>query len=69
MYTTRNYKTKKELKEAFRAHKRIEVCDNSGYGLGDVNGECFLEGPHYPAPHTWYARVLVDNNIIVKIFT
>ncbi len=67
MYTTRNYKTKKELKEAFKAGKRIEVCQPGPFGSGNINGSCCLEGPHYPQAHSWYATVEVKNNIITKI--
>lgn len=30
-------------------------------------GTAFLEGPHYPAPHTWYAEVELVDGIIVKV--
>jgi hypothetical protein len=38
-------------------------------GLGTVpeNGRIALEGPHYPAPHTWYAEGTMANGKLVKI--
>jgi hypothetical protein len=31
------------------------------------NGVIALEGPHYPAPHTWYAEATVENGYVVKV--
>lgn len=38
-------------------------------GLGQLreNGIEFVEGPHYPAPHTRYAQVTVENGIVGKV--
>lgn len=53
-YVSPNFKTKKSLKEALKRGEPIEVYEP---GLGNVpaNGKVFLEGPHYPEPHKWYA--------------
>lgn len=32
-------------------------------------GEQFLEGPHYPKPHTWYAKVRVERGVVVKVLS
>lgn len=32
------------------------------------NGPEFLEGPHFPAAHTWYAKVTVTNGVVTKVF-
>jgi hypothetical protein len=66
MYTTVNFKTKKALKEAFAAGKEITVYQ-SGPFLSLSTGKATIEGPHYPEPHRWYARVLIENNRVVKI--
>lgn len=58
MYTSINFKTKKALKEAIAAGRRISVYQpNDMFGRGPVKaGErVTLEGPHYPMPHSWYA--------------
>ena len=34
---------------------------------GTVNGSCALEGPHYPAPHSWYASAVLVAGCIVKL--
>jgi hypothetical protein len=31
------------------------------------NGTEFVEGPHHPQPHTWYAQVVVENGKVVKV--
>jgi hypothetical protein len=33
------------------------------------NGEETIEGPHYPKPHTWYARVRVEDGVVVKVLS
>jgi len=62
-YTETDYKTKKELKEALRAKALIRIY-NPGLGVAPTDGVAFLEGPHYPKPHTWYASVqMKDGNV------
>jgi hypothetical protein len=31
------------------------------------DGTFCCEGPHYPAPHTWYATCTAKNGVIVKV--
>lgn len=38
-----------------------------GLGTVPVNGFVSLEGPHYPAPHTWYAEGTMRNGKLVKV--
>ncbi len=33
----------------------------------NFSGDVLVEGPHYPAPHTWYARVTIVNGVVVKV--
>ena len=33
------------------------------------DGEDVIEGPHYPKPHRWYARVKVEGGIITKVIS
>ena len=58
MYTTRNYKTKKALRADFEAGVTIGTYfpGLGGSGTGHRTASAYLEGPHYPAPHTWYAQ-------------
>ena len=65
-YTTKNFKTKKALKEAI-ANGEIVTCFNPGLdpNLSRFTGTVYLEGPHYPKPHTWYAKgAMVDGRLI-----
>jgi len=66
MYTDKNFKTKKALKEAVAAGESIGIYA-PGLGEPKDNGVEFVEGPHYPAPHTWYAEVTMKDGIIVKV--
>lgn len=38
-----------------------------GLGTVPLNGFVSLEGPHYPAPHTWYAEGTMQNGRLVKV--
>jgi hypothetical protein len=68
MYTEINFKSKKELKQSVSEGKQIGVYSPGPFPCPD-NGEICIEGPHYPKPHTWYARVKVCNGIIVKVIS
>jgi len=66
MYTRQNFKTKKALKEAVASGERVTLFA-PGLGNPNENGTEFVEGPHYPAPHTWYAQVEMRDGIVVKV--
>lgn len=72
-YATRNFKTKKELKEAVDKFNKGEGPAVTAYQPGPFggalpsDGTVYLEGPHYPKPHTWYAQCEMKNNNIVKV--
>lgn len=65
-YVNPNFKTKKELKEAIKEGGVIDVFEP---GLGNVplNGRVFLEGPHYPEPHKWYAEGKMQDGKLVSV--
>ncbi|MBI4121173.1 MAG: hypothetical protein HY457_02885 [Parcubacteria group bacterium] len=70
MYTTVNFKTKKALKEAVARGDKVRVFQPNGDLFGFVvpeNGTVTLEGPHYPAPHSWYATATLENGYVVKV--
>ncbi len=68
MYTDRNFKTKKALKEAIALGAKISLYQPGPFGGRDVlNGEFSVEGPHYPKPHSWYARVTVVEGFVTKV--
>lgn len=68
MYTERNFKTKKALKEAVAAGERVTVYQPGPFGGNEPdNGAVALEGPHYPAPHSWYAEGTLKDGVLVKV--
>jgi hypothetical protein len=72
MYTERNYQTKKELRAAVADRIRhggmlVRVRPVGPFDRADYTGTAVIEGPQYPAPHRWYARVEVVGGVIVKV--
>ena len=67
-YTVKNFKTKKQLKEAIANGDQIK-CYNPGLGgdLTNFSGTVYLEGPHFPEPHRWYAKGIMKDGILTKI--
>jgi hypothetical protein len=66
MYSQINFKTKKAFKEAVLAGKKISLFA-PGLGEPKQNGVECVEGPHYPAPHSWYAAVTVKDGFVTSI--
>lgn len=66
MYAVTNFKTKKALKEQVDKGVLLRVF-HPGLGVGPRNGAVSLEGPHYPAPHTWYAQATLKDGYIIKV--
>jgi hypothetical protein len=69
MYSSRNFQSKKAFKEAVAKGDKISLFQpNNMFGTPDpVNGTYSVEGPHYPQPHKWYARVTVVNGFVTKV--
>lgn len=67
MYTIKNYQTKKELIQDFKAGTRIVVYQPGFIFPSQMNGEVSLEGPHYPQSHRWYAQATITEGIITKV--
>lgn len=70
-YATGNPPTKKELKARVAAYNEgsgpeVEVFSPGPFGAKQ-NGREYIEGPHYPKPHSWYAQVDVVDGVIVKV--
>jgi hypothetical protein len=66
-YTDKNYKNKKDMKADVLAGKEVTVYQPGPFGPSVSDGECSIEGPHYPQPHKWYARVRVQGGKITKV--
>lgn len=69
MYTSKNFKTKKALKEAVAKGERITVYQpNNMFNVQPPeNGRVTLEGPHSPQPHKWSAIAELKDGAIVKV--
>ena len=66
MYTVKNFKSKKALKDAVKAGEQVTIFA-PGLGTPKDNGTEFLSGPHFPAAHSWYAEVTVKDGVITKV--
>lgn len=67
-YTLKNFKTKKALKEALAAGEKIATYQPGPFNTEHPkNGRVSLEGPHYPAPHTWYAQGILQDGFLVSV--
>lgn len=67
MYVDPNCKSKKELKERIAEGGAVRVFQP---GIGEVptgTAEVSVEGPHFPKPHSWYARVRIKDGQVVKV--
>ena len=67
-YTTIDFKSKTALQKAIKQGSNITAF-NPGLGpdLSSFSGEVYLEGPHAPAPHTWYAKAQMERGIIIRV--
>lgn len=68
MYATKNFKTKKALKEAVANGETVTVYQPGPFGGNEPkNGTVCLEGPHFPEPHSWYAECTLQDGRVVKV--
>ena len=68
MYTERDFNSKKELKAAVKSGEKISVYQPGPFGGNEPeNGTVYLEGPHYPKPHKWYAQAILKDGFIVSV--
>ncbi len=65
-YTVPNFRTKKAFTLALAAGP-VAVYQPGPFGPDVADGTTCLEGPHYPLPHRWYARVEVRGGYVVKV--
>jgi hypothetical protein len=66
-YVNPDYKSKKEFKEAVAKGVKHYPYNPSGMFPTTQNGVEFIEGPHYPKPHKWYAEVKVAGGIVISV--
>lgn len=69
-YTSRNFKTKADLKRALANGDKLTVfAPNAMFAAAEPprNGTVVVEGPHHPEPHRWYASVTLVDGYITKV--
>lgn len=85
MYTSKNFRTKKEFKQAVEAWNAV-VADGKSHehypiGVRPVtyfqpgpfggneprDGTIYIEGPHFPAQHRFYAQCIAKDGVIIKV--
>lgn len=74
MYAETNFPTKAALKKAVSASRngtgpKVRCFQPGGMFSGTRTGTDTIEGPHYPKPHTWYARVEIKDFVIVRVIS
>lgn len=72
MYASTNFKTKAAFRKAVGGGEQVTIWQPGGFfnppeAAADYTGKAFVEGPHYPEPHKWYAEVQVQNGVVVKV--
>jgi len=65
MYTVRNFRTKRELRQAVARGEEVRLYA-PGLRSHVQNRTEFVAGPH-SAPHTWYAQVILRDGAVVKV--
>lgn len=57
-----------ESEEYMKLSNRLTVFQPGPFG-GEppYKGRVYLEGPHYPQPHKWYAEAELEGGCIVKV--
>ena len=67
-YVMPNFATKKALRDAIKSEQVVTVFSPGPFPLTiSDKGTVFIEGPHYPRPHSWYAEVKVVNGRVVSV--
>ena len=65
-YVSPNFKSKKALKEALASGRGVDIFQPAIGTIPD-NGTVHLEGPHYPAPHTWYGKGKMVDGVLTSV--
>jgi hypothetical protein len=68
-YVRPNFRTKTDLKKALKEGRTVQVFQPNELFPNSVpkDGVVFLEGPHYPEPHRWYAQGMMKEGRLVTI--
>lgn len=66
-YVDLDYPTAKAFREAVSRGIQHRPYNPSGLFPSIQNGTEFIEGPHFPKPHRWYAAVEVKDGVVVRV--
>ena len=69
MYVNPNYKSKAALKRGLEAGDYVTIFQVGPFGGNESEnvGRQVIEGPHYPAPRSWYGIVKVEHGQVTKV--
>ena len=77
MYVSGNPKSKKMIQDALKANQNPgfppRIKEFTVFNPGPIGGDpprdgvVAVCGPHYPAPHKWYAEATLKDGVIVKL--
>lgn len=68
MYVNPNFPTKVALKRALLDGEYVTIFQPGPFGGNEpTNGIITVEGPHYPKPHKWYGRVVVEDGQVKRV--
>lgn len=66
-YVDPNYPTKKAFKDAVARGVKHTPYSPGPFPINLNDTEVYIEGPHYPKPHKWYAKCAMENGVITKV--
>ena len=67
-YAEGNPKTKRLLREWVQSGKQVRIFSPGPFRIPDnYSGQEYVEGPHFPKAHMWYAVVQVENGRITGV--
>jgi len=56
-----------DLEPSVTATKPVSVYQPGPFTDPVPDGVYCVEGPHFPTPHSWYARVVVKDGVVVSV--
>ena len=68
MYVRPNYASERLLKDAVKSGDIVEAFSPGPFPCPS-DGIIAIEGPHFPEAHKWYAQVMVEAGLVVKVIS
>lgn len=68
-YVYPDFVSKKAFKDAWKEGKPLDIVPTEGYEASTtkLTRTIAVGGPHYPAPHRWFASVKLQDGKVVSI--